>query len=110
MQSANILNMNLSGILSFGKKIVKFIMNCINVSICKEWWGLNDQIKEEAKIIGTLGNFKTITPDLYRGKVAEDAEEAGHYMKNLDWPGAIEDIQGAAKYLLSNGCKKVVIS
>lgn len=45
--------------------------------------------------------------DLYRGQVATDNEQAGHLMNNLDWPGAVKDIQGAAKYLISQGCTKV---
>jgi len=44
-----------------------------------------------------------IIPDLYRGKVATDREEAGHLMHGLDWVGAVQDISGAAKYLKANG-------
>ena len=57
-----------------------------------------------------LGHFVllfTSPADLYRGQVATDNEHAGHLMNNLDWPGAVKDIQGAAKYLLSKGCTKV---
>lgn len=78
--------------------------------VLQEWWGMNEQIKEEAKMIGNKGNFVTLVPDLYRGKVATDNEEAGHLMNNLDWPGAVKDIQGAAKYLLSQGCTKVGVT
>jgi carboxymethylenebutenolidase len=74
---------------------------------CKEWWGMNDQIKQEAEEIGEMGKFVTLVPDLYRGKIATDTEQAGHLMGELDWPGAVKDIQGAAKYLLENGCTKV---
>lgn len=52
----------------------------------------------------------TLVPDLYRGKLTTDAEEAGHFMGNLDWQGAIKDIQGAAKFLLSRGCLKVGVT
>ena len=68
---------------------------------------MNEQIKTAAHDIGMLGNFVTLVPDLYRGKVADDREEAGHLMSGLDWPGAVSDIKGAAKFLLSKGCTKV---
>lgn len=78
--------------------------------VLQEWWGLNQQIQDEAKMIGEKGNFVTLVPDLYRGKVATDSEQAGHLMNNLDWPGAVSDIEGAAKYLKSLGCSKVGVT
>ena len=45
----------------------------------------------------------TLVPDLYRGKIATDHETAGHYMSDLDWSGAVQDIAGAAKYLKEKG-------
>ena len=48
-----------------------------------------------------------MVPDLYRGKVATDHETAGHYFNDLNWQGAIQDIQAAVKYLNSKGCTKV---
>lgn len=78
--------------------------------VLQEWWGLNDQIQREAEEIGMMGNFVTIVPDLYRGKLTKDFEEAGHYMGSLDWPGAVDDIQGAAQKLKEMGCKKVRFS
>ena len=49
-------------------------------------------------------------PDLYRGKVATDHEEAGHYFNDLDWPGAVQDIQGAVDYLKSQGVEKIGVT
>ena len=49
----------------------------------------------------------TLVPDLYRGKVATDHETAGHYMSDLDWPGAVKDIAGAAKYLKEKGWSNI---
>lgn len=52
----------------------------------------------------------TLIPDLYRGKVAIDHETAGHYMNDLDWQGAVQDIQAAVDYLkTSRGVKKIGI-
>jgi carboxymethylenebutenolidase len=49
-------------------------------------------------------------PDLYRGKVATNHEQAGHYFNDLDWQGAIMDIQGAVNFLRSKGCLKVGVT
>lgn len=78
--------------------------------VLQEWWGLNDQIQSEAAMIAEKGNFVTIVPDLYRGKVAIDNETAGHYMGDLDWAGAVHDIKGAARKLKAIGCEKVGVT
>ncbi|GAB1600221.1 uncharacterized protein LOC115209710 [Argonauta hians] len=78
--------------------------------VLQEWWGMNQQIQDEAADLASHGPFFTIVPDLYRGKVTTDNEEAGHFMGNLDWEGAIQDIAGAAKYLLKLGCEKVGVT
>ena len=69
---------------------------------------MNEQIKKQAKEIGEMGPFITVVPDLYRGKVAIDREEAGHLVHGLDWSGAVSDIKGAAEFLKSKGCTKVI--
>lgn len=71
---------------------------------------MNQQIQDEASDIAKKGDFVALVPDLYRGKVATDHETAGHYMSDLDWPGAVKDITGAAQYLLSKGCTKVGVT
>ncbi|XP_071110656.1 carboxymethylenebutenolidase-like [Haliotis cracherodii] len=82
----------------------------MGIVVLQEWWGLNQQIQDEAAEISKDGGFSTIVPDLYRGKLATDNEEANHLMGDLDWPGAIADIKACAKYLLSNGCAKVGVT
>ncbi|KAL9642995.1 hypothetical protein ABK040_010687 [Willaertia magna] len=79
--------------------------------VIQEWWGVNEQHKQKAiKISNELGAI-TLVPDLYRGKVAIDREEAGHLMQGLDFKGAVADIHGAAKYLKEQlGCKKVGVT
>ncbi len=49
-------------------------------------------------------------PDLYRGKIGLEAEEAHHLMTNLDWPGAVSDIAGAAAFLRAEGSAKVGVT
>ncbi|KAL8558495.1 hypothetical protein ACOMHN_059236 [Nucella lapillus] len=75
--------------------------------VLQEWWGMNEQIVEEGKLLANLGGFMTVVPDLYRGKRADSREDAGHLMGGLDWDGALKDIQACAKYLKANGCKRV---
>ena len=49
---------------------------------------MNEQIKGQAQAIAAKG-YRTLVPDLYRGKVATDHEEAGHLMNDLDWQGGV---------------------
>jgi len=60
--------------------------------------------------LSKLSGFTTLVPDLYRGKVAVNHEEAGHLFTGLDWQGAVQDIAGSVKYLKEQGCKKVSIT
>ena len=64
---------------------------------------MNQLIMDEAADTSERGNFATLVPDLYRGKVATDRETAGLYAADLDWPGAVQDIAWAAKYLKEKG-------
>ena len=82
----------------------------IGILVLQEWWGINEPIKALGVDIAQRGDFTVLIPDLYRGKVATDRETAGHYMKDLDWVGAVKDIQGAAKYLLGSGCRGVGVT
>jgi len=56
------------------------------VLVIQEWWGLNDHIKDIANRYAAEG-FVAIAPDLYRGRLATNPEEAGKFMQSL----AIED-------------------
>lgn len=56
------------------------------VILIHEWWGLNAHIKDIASRYASEG-FIAIAPDLYRGKVAADSNEASEMMAAL----AVED-------------------
>jgi len=56
------------------------------VIVIQEWWGLNAHIKDIADRYAAEG-FIAIAPDLYRGTLAANADEAGKLMQDL----AIED-------------------
>ncbi len=77
--------------------------------VVQEWWGLNDQIKGVANRIAEAG-FRTLVPDLYRGKVTLEAAEAAHFMGDLDFKdAATQDIRGALQHLKSESHKTGVI-
>jgi len=101
IESANKLG-SLPGYVSSGNQKA-------GVIVIQEWWGVNEQIKGLAER-WFADRFLTIIPDLYRGKVATDHEHAGHLMNDLDWPGAVQDIQGAVNFLKSRGVEKVAVT
>ena len=69
------------------------------VIVLQEWWGLNDQIKRVADRFAEAG-YAALAPDLYRGRVTQDPDEANHMMTGLDWVGATEtDVAAATKHL-----------
>lgn len=65
-------------------------MKCLLV--VQEWWGMNEQIKQQALDIGMQGKFVTLVPDLYRGKVAKNSTAALHLVQNLDYPGEFTNL------------------
>lgn len=69
------------------------------VVMLQEWWGLNDQMKGLADRLAAEG-FRVVVPDLYRGRVTQDPDEANHMMNGLDWMGATNgDVSRVAAYL-----------
>jgi carboxymethylenebutenolidase len=63
-----------------------------------EWWGLNDYIKNEAAMWSKELGVHVIAVDLYDGKVATNADEAGKMMQANDPARSLAIIGGAAKY------------
>ncbi|KAJ3172073.1 hypothetical protein HDU88_006887 [Geranomyces variabilis] len=80
------------------------------IIVIQEWWGLNDQIKKKTAEFATAVGGLAISPDLYRGKVATEADEANHEMSKLNWDQAYNDVRNAVKYLKSQGVEKVGIT
>lgn len=54
------------------------------ILVLQEWWGLNDQICGVADRLASTGYF-ALVPDLYRGKMTVEEEEAHHLMNSLDF-------------------------
>ncbi|HEU0033559.1 MAG TPA: dienelactone hydrolase family protein [Kofleriaceae bacterium] len=67
------------------------------VVIIHEWWGVNEQIQTVAQRWAEEG-FVAIVPDLYDGKTAKDADEAGKMMKALDFGKAVQQIGAAVEW------------
>ncbi len=65
-----------------------------------EWWGLNDQVKEEAAKLADQG-YVTLAIDLYRGKVATTPDEAHEIMRGVPEDRANRDLLAASSYLRS---------
>jgi carboxymethylenebutenolidase len=79
------------------------------VVVIQEWWGLNDQIKGVANRLADLG-YRALVPDLYRGKVTVEVEEANHMMTNLNFADAAgQDIRGAVQELKKTSPKAGVV-
>ena len=68
------------------------------IVLLQEWWGINDHIKSLADRLANEG-FLVVAPDLYHGKIAKDADEAGTLMTALDTLEAMKEIGGAAAFL-----------
>jgi carboxymethylenebutenolidase len=64
------------------------------VIVIQEWWGVNEHIKDIANRWSQEG-FIAIAPDLYRGKAAANAEEAGQMMHELKIDDGMDTIKNA---------------
>ncbi len=64
------------------------------VIVVHEWWGLNAHIKDIANRYADEG-FIAIAPDLYRGRVAADSDEASRMMQALSIEDGLDTIRNA---------------
>ena len=84
--------------------------NAPGVVVIQEWWGLDSEVKAVADRLAKVG-YRALVPDLYRGKLALEAQEAEHLMGDLNFGDAAgQDIRGAVQYLKSTGSKKVAVT
>lgn len=85
-------------------------VNAPGVVVIQEWWGLDSEVKAVADRLAKAG-YRALVPDLYRGKLALEAQEAEHLMGDLNFGDAAgQDIRGAVQYLKSTGSKKVAVT
>jgi len=84
--------------------------NAPGVVVIQEWWGLDDEVKSVANRLAQAG-YRALVPDLYRGKLALEAQEAKHLMDGLNFGEAAgQDIRGAVQYLKATGSAKVAVT
>src|SRR5579862_2811383 len=75
--------------------------NTAAILMFHEWWGLNDNIKNEAeKLHDELGSA-ILAVDLYDGKVTTDPGEAGKLMQGMNGPRGSVLVNGAITALKS---------
>ena len=64
------------------------------VIVIQEWWGVNDHIKDIAGRYADEG-FIAIAPDLYRGKIATNSDDASKMMQDLQLEDGLDTIKNA---------------
>jgi carboxymethylenebutenolidase len=68
------------------------------IVVIHEWWGLNDWIKEQAGNLAKQG-YVALAVDLYRGRVATDADMAHELMRGLPQDRGVRDLVSAVQFL-----------
>jgi carboxymethylenebutenolidase len=76
------------------------------VLVVQEWWGLDGHIKSIVHRLGLVG-YASIAPDLYRGKIAGEPDDARKLQMELDRPAALEDLKHGVSYLRNQGATSV---
>jgi carboxymethylenebutenolidase len=79
------------------------------IVVIQEWWGLNDQICGVADRFARAG-YNALAPDLYRGRLTTEPDEANHLMTGLDFADAThQDLRGAAQHLQTQSGRVAVM-
>ena len=68
------------------------------IVVIHEWWGLNDWVKQQAKMFAQHG-YVTLAVDLYRGQVAADPEIAHELMRALPQDRGVMYLVSGVGYL-----------
>jgi len=72
----------------------------IGLLAIQEYWGLERHIKDVVERFAAAGCC-ALAPDLYHGQVATEPDEARKLAMALQLPQAMQDIEGAAAYLVA---------
>src|SRR5689334_20063119 len=62
------------------------------IVLIQEWWGINDHIRDLAGRYARAG-YLCVAPDLYRGRLAKDSQEASAMMHALQIEDGLEMIR-----------------
>jgi carboxymethylenebutenolidase len=78
------------------------ISNMPGVIMVHEWWGMNDNIKNMANLLAKQG-YVVLAADLFSGKVAVDANEAGKLVQSArsNQEETLANLKAAVKYVSS---------
>jgi len=68
------------------------------IVVIQEWWGLNDFVKGKAEYFARQG-YVAIAPDLYRGQVATNPDQAHQLMRGMPEDRAMRDLKAAVAFL-----------
>jgi carboxymethylenebutenolidase len=80
------------------------------VILIQEWWGINDHILDLTGRYAKEG-YISVAPDLYRGKVVKDAEEASRLMHDLATEDGMETIKRTIEEVRQKfGVEKICIT
>jgi carboxymethylenebutenolidase len=80
------------------------------VILIHEWWGINDHVRDIAGRYATEG-YLCIAPDLFRGKITRDPDEASRLMHALALEDGLETIEHAIAQAETNyGARKMGIT
>ena len=72
------------------------------VVVVQEWWGLNDQIEGVCRRLAEDG-YAAMAPDLYRGLLTEEPDEARKLAMELDRERAIGDLRDSVGWMVDRG-------
>jgi carboxymethylenebutenolidase len=76
------------------------------VIVVQEYWGLVPHIEDVCRRLAAEG-FTAVAPDLYRGRLAEEPDEARKLSMELDRDRAAEDLRAEVGWLLDRGASSV---
>ncbi|HVT97576.1 MAG TPA: dienelactone hydrolase family protein [Acidobacteriaceae bacterium] len=68
------------------------------IVVIQEWWGVNDWVREQAQQFANEG-YVALAVDLYRGRIATDAEMAHELMRGLPQDRGVRDLTSAVAWL-----------
>jgi len=68
------------------------------VLVIHEWWGLDEWVKDQARALAREG-YVALAPDLYRGKVTANPEEAHQLMMGAPQDRILRDLKAAYAWL-----------
>lgn len=70
------------------------------IIVIQEWWGLNEHIMDVTRRFAEQG-YVALAPDLYKGAVATEPDEARKLVMDLDMQEAVSEIVQAIDFLLT---------